>query len=444
MSQDQLGRFDPRPLVRNPLTYGWVGLLIAFATLYFHLTAIGRPAYQIWFNSDYLFAADLYRDVFMDGFPFSGFRFSVASCLFPDVFVTIILMKVLGGKAIVAAFVYGLFQFSLLTGSFALCGVVAKVADKKLVVSLVLLVSIALTLTTALSVSESAIFLQWLFITGSQVTSLAMVMLAASISIWMATTKDPVRIWAAILLVVVCGLAAGSSLLFVNHFLLPWLITVSVLCYFDIIPFFRATLTSFFACCGSVCGVVAAHLFVNSAPVGSQTALDLQRMTDAQLVYLRGLLEQYRVADPLHLVAAGWILFCLGYVLTAIRRRVRGPALDETTRGRLMLFLFMLFSAVASAVSIVVMGVDALTGFKSYLYATHYQYPLFFGACFGVAYMAAVFLQSATQQQSAKLWYLRVCAAAAVLLPIVTLAASPKDGEPLYRFEPPLVRFLDS
>ena len=62
-----------------------LALLLAFSVLYNRLETLGRKTLDFWFNSDYLFAAHVYKDVFIDKFPFSGIKFSVAPDIFPDV-----------------------------------------------------------------------------------------------------------------------------------------------------------------------------------------------------------------------------------------------------------------------------------------------------------------------------------------------------------------------
>ena len=95
----------------------WAGLGLAFAVLYLRLAAAGEPTFAFWFSSDYLFAADVYKDVVVDGFPLSGIKFSIAPCLFPDVVVTALLMF-LTRNAVMATFLYGVFQFTLFVSGY--------------------------------------------------------------------------------------------------------------------------------------------------------------------------------------------------------------------------------------------------------------------------------------------------------------------------------------
>src|SRR3954464_1162094 len=81
-----------RQIYVNPVTWFWIGLLFAYAALYRRL-AIARPdVFMWWFNSDTLYPVHLLVDWMRDGYPPSGWMFSVAPCWFPDVILDAIFL----------------------------------------------------------------------------------------------------------------------------------------------------------------------------------------------------------------------------------------------------------------------------------------------------------------------------------------------------------------
>ena len=166
----------------------WLGLLLAFDVLYNRLAAAGQHTLNFWFNSDYLFAADVYKDVFVDKFPFSGLKFSVAPDIFPDVMVTSALMF-LTRNAIVATFLYGLIQFTLLVSAYVLCARVIDGSRSEVSQAPIFLTGIGVALWTASIVTFPYHTLYYLFLDQSHVSSTALGIICGAAGTWLCFTS---------------------------------------------------------------------------------------------------------------------------------------------------------------------------------------------------------------------------------------------------------------
>src|SRR5262249_37349084 len=68
------------------------------------------------YNSDTLFSASLYEDLFVDGFSWEGWSFGTEAYLFPDVLLYFA-ARAVTGKAAAAVFLFGALQFGLLVAA---------------------------------------------------------------------------------------------------------------------------------------------------------------------------------------------------------------------------------------------------------------------------------------------------------------------------------------
>jgi hypothetical protein len=75
---------------------------------------------RLWLNSDTLWPANVFTDVFRDHYSLSGWLFSIAPCWFPDVAATGIFW-LLTRNVVLATLFAGFIQIALLVGAFHLC-----------------------------------------------------------------------------------------------------------------------------------------------------------------------------------------------------------------------------------------------------------------------------------------------------------------------------------
>jgi hypothetical protein len=438
-----------RRIAGSPLWPYWLGLLLAFGVLYKGLEAAGRQTLEFWFNSDYLFAAHVYKDVFIDKFPFSGIKFSIAPDIFPDVVVTSVLMF-LTRNAVVATFLYGLVQFTLLIWAYVLCARVINRSRPEVSQAPILVVGIGVTLWTASIITRPYDSLYYnLFLDQSHVSSTALGVISGAAGTWLCFTslkrKSARLVLAAV--AVVCALAASSNLMFVPHMLLPFTCAVATMIFLDLVAARRC-------CCvlgvywgGAITGIWLGRKLVDSGTLASQASLDVDRLTAALNIYLRGMGQKLGTGDLLHISALAWLACSLTAILWLVRRHVvcrdTFGSMEEPARRFIMVVLFLFISSVGCVVSIIVMGVQGLADFSNYAWSMHYQYPLFFGGIFGLALLGGLALRriAAPRGAGAVVWIVR---SVAVLAPLGMLLGGPTAPASLARYRPPLVDALDA
>ena len=432
--------------VNHPQWPYWVGLCLAFAVLYQRLAAAGEATLQFWFNSDYLFAADLYKDIFIDHFPLSGVKFSTAPELFPDVTFTSVLMF-LTHNAILATFLYGLLQFTLLVSAYVFCAALVTRAKRPVPYMFVLSLAVALVLHVSSILEHPYNTLYYLFLSESHVGSFALVLFCGGAGVWLCFHP-----WQGGRAKVAWGAAAGlalvgtlSNLMFVPHMLVAFTVAVLVMIYRDLLPARRSCFVLLVVWGSSLVGLLLARTLIDSAPLQGQTALGFDRFTAAANTYWEGLYLKVRTGDWLHLVALLWLVVSIGLTLHWIRRSVvlrrDSSEQSEETRRLLLTLLFLMASSVSSAVIIIVLGISGLSVLKNYWWSMHYQYPLFFGSIFGLALLADAAL--AHGPEGVQRLFHRLSAALAILAPLTMLILSPKPALSLPAYRPSLVEALD-
>ena len=424
----------------------WMGLGVAFLVLYQRLGAAGENTLQAWFNSDYLFAADIYKDVFIDHFPLSGIHFSIAPCLFPDVVLTSFLMF-LTNNAILSTFFYGVVQFTLLLAAYLVCAMVLGEGRQRVSQACILLAAIGLVLYTALIIQRPFDTLYFLFLDESHLSNFALVVFCGATSTWLCFHPIRGRRALAILSVAIILSILGtiSDLMFVPHMLVAFTVSVIIMRFLDLTPVLRSWLVVAAIWVGALAGVGLVRTFFDSEALASQASPGVDRFTSALNVYLRGMYTRSLSGDWLHMVALLWLTSATSLALYLIRRhivmRTRFGDMPEPSRRIFMVIVFLLASAVGSALSIILLGVASLSQLKDYVYSMHYQYPLFFGAVFGMALLAGLLLARYPAIAAAPLkWF---PASIAVVLPLAMLVMSPRPRSPLYTYTPPLVKALD-
>ena len=425
----------------------WTGLGLAFLVLYQRLGAAGENALQAWFNSDYLFAADIYKDVFIDHFPLSGIHFSIAPCLFPDVVLTSFLM-ILTNNAILSTFFYGLVQFTLLVGAYLVCAAVLGEGKQRVPQACIFLAAIGLVLYTARIIQRPNDILFFLFLDESHLSNFALVVFCDAASTWLCFRNIRGRRALTVLGVVIILSILGtiSDLMFVPHMLVAFTASVIIMKFLNLTPVLRPWLVVAATWGGALAGVGLVRTFFDSEALASQAGPGVDRFTTALNVYLRGMYTKCLSGDWLHMVMLLWLMSAIIFALYLIHRhvvlRTRFGDMPEPSQRILLAILFQLASAVGSALSIILLGVASLSQLKDYLYSMHYQYPLFFGAVFGMALLAGLLLARYPSIAAAPLkWF---PASIAIVLPLAMLVTSPTPKSPLYAYTPPLVKDLDT
>ncbi|MCI0457581.1 MAG: hypothetical protein L0Z62_11475 [Gemmataceae bacterium] len=452
----------PVRLLAHPFTWYAAGLVCSFVALYQALgSAPERQVVTYWLNSDSLFPGHVGKDLLLDGYGFSGWRFPVANFLFPDVLLASTCTLAVGQPAL-ANFVYGALQLTLLTAGFVMCCRVLRLSH--LHSGSVVLAAVAITLLTATQFGEHAPAyaqrvkswghvdlhpLHWAFIPQLHTGAYVVAVWCAALGLWllregMGGGRGRIT---ALAFVVLCTLGAFSDLMFVAQFVLALSATCVLAAFVDLVPWRRVLPLIVLACVGGVLGAWLNQRLLQSLDPTSMGGFSVETAVRALRAYAAGFLERHgRHWDVYHWMATCWLAVSLGAFLIAVRRQVMRHRHPETAEGCRLLPVFLLFlglSALLSAAAIIGGGHAYLAVRRDYAESMKYQHPLFLGAVFGWALLAAVAVNAWFRS---KVWA-RVAVWAGALLavaaPLSFLADPPAEANPLATWTPPYVRFLD-
>ena len=104
----------------SPAVLAWAGYVLAIIHLFRQLGCVEPDILGLWLNSDTLWQANVFTDIFRDRYSLSGWVFSIAPCWFPDLFVTGAFW-LLTRNVILATLLAGFLQLALLIGALHLC-----------------------------------------------------------------------------------------------------------------------------------------------------------------------------------------------------------------------------------------------------------------------------------------------------------------------------------
>jgi len=433
-----------RLVVGHPQWVYWAALCLAFAVLYQRLGAAG-PTLNFWFDSDYLFEADFYKDIFVDHFPITGVKFSIAPSLFPGLFFTSCFMF-LTRNAILATFLLGLLQFTLLVAAYVFCVAVVLEERRQTACTCIFLVAIGLVLHTSSILNRMYDTLYYLFL-ESHLSSFAMVLFCAGLSVWLCFHP-----WRSVRALIAVGALVGLSILGTISDLtflatmLPFTVAVGIARYLELLPPRRPWLVLIVGWGSDLLGIMLGRAFFDSAGLGTQTGISIDRFTTALNTYLKGMYVNCLHGDWLHLVALIWISSVMIVILYLVRRHIvlqrQFGEMSLLARRLVLMVLFLALASIGCVVSILVMGISGLSELKDYGYSMHYQHPLFFGGIFGLALLADVALSVRFGGFLPRFQW--VPCAVAVVVPLCVLMTSSAPATPLYAYTPPLVRALDA
>ena len=117
-------------------------------------------------------------------------------------------------------------------------------------------------------------------------------------------------------------LATISDLMFVPHMVVAFTVSVAILRYLDLLPPRRPWIVAGTAWGSVAAGVVLVRACFDTAALGSQAGLSIDRSTAALNTYAKGFLLQSAGENWLHLTAAFWVVSSLVLILYLVRRHV--------------------------------------------------------------------------------------------------------------------------
>ena len=430
---------------RIPVILAWLGLLLSLLHLYWSLSSAGTVALSNnWITSDSLYPVNVTTDIVHDGYPLSGWRFSIAPCWFPDIFATG-LFWVLTRNAIAATLLGGFIQLALIAGAFHLMRKAIGLGSASLQTVLLLAVAVWITLDVAAHPEVGYPGLHKFFIPQSHVGSLVNSLYALAFGLlllYAAQAKTKISRWWAASYAGVCLLAGMSNLMFLPQMLLPLTAAIALALFFGVLSGWKCWLPVFIGWPFAFSGALLNRILFHTTDVSAQSRISREAALLALDVYMRGAVGH--LFDWMHILAILWMAVCLAAVAFILRKLVRRRA-DEVGLPFRLLWVFCccwIFADLFSAGAVIAGGSNGLTEYKDYIWTTHYLQAIFFIPLFGLPLVAVWLIPKRVPAMVTR----GMAVAGSVLVvavPAARLAASPIPNSAISNYRPPLVEYLD-
>jgi hypothetical protein len=439
-------RAKPVILAHIPECLAGLGLVLSLLYLFWTLGNAGPAVVDsLWITSDTLYPVNVTTDILHDGYPLSGWRFSIAPCWFPDLFTTG-LFWVFTHNAITATLLAGFIQLALIVGAFHLMRRAIGLGSASLQTVLLLGVSVWITLYVGARPAQVYPDLYRFFIPQSHVGGLIMTLYAlvlAFLLVDQAHKKSRISRATATAYAVVCLAAGMSNLMFFPQILAPFTAAIALAIFFNILPASKCWAPVAIAWPAAIAGAIINRVLLHATSVAAQSQISREAALTALDVFMRGAVEH--LFDPLHILALLWFAVCIAIVAMTLRKLARQQAQQVQLPDRL-LWVFCscwIFADLLSAGAVIFGGSNYLTLLKSYTWTTHYLQAIFFIPLFGLPLIAVWLIPqriAATITRGAVWsWSLLVIA-----VPAVRLGASPVPKSGITSYRPALVEFLDN
>lgn len=399
---------------------------------------------QSWIHSDSLYPVNVTTDVLQDGYPLSGWRFSIAPCWFPDIFATGVFW-VLTRNPIAATLLAGFIQLALIVGAFQLMRKAVGLGSASLQTVLLLGVSIAITLYVAAHPGLGYPDLGRFFIPQSHVGSLIMSLYALALALLLlrqAQTGSKGSRFPAVVYAGVCLAAGMSNLMFIPQMLAPLSAAIAVAVFLTVLTGWKSWIPVIVGWPSAFAGALLNRVLFHATDVSAQSRTSREAALTALDVFMRGAVQH--LFEPLHIAAVIWMAVCLAIVALIIRKLVRHSPAQVAPPPRL-LWVFCccwIFSDLCSAGAIILGGSNGLTEFHNYIWTTHYLQAIFFVPLFCLPLMVAWLIPRllSPAMTRAVVW----CGSTVVILVAASsLIGTPPPKSQVTNYRPPLVRFLD-
>lgn len=434
-------------LARNASLFAWLGLMLSMACLFFQLGAADPASLNVWISSDTLYPVNVATDVLGDGFSLSGWRFSIAPCWFPDVFLSG-LFWIVTRNPIGATLLAGFVQLVLIVAAFFWIREAVGLGNPSLQNVFLLAVSVTLTLFVAAHTGLTYPDFYRFFLPQSHVGSLTMSLAALALGllcIRRASQRARGSPAIMILYVAVCLLAGMSNLLFVTQMLLPFTAAIGFTVLFNILTLRNCWQPLLAGWPAAGAGIVLNRVLFHTTAVSAQAQISRDAALTALDVFARGAVDRLFALQTLHVIAVAWILVCLA-IVAATLRALTGQHPERVDLRRRMLCLFCawsLLSALCSTVAIIAGGSNGLTLFKDYNWTTHYLQSVFFIPLFGLPMLLSWFIHRISSPAVSQSLAFSV-GLVVLIVSCVRLASTPRPQKEIVNYRPPLVQFLDN
>jgi hypothetical protein len=427
-------------VVADPRLYAWLGLVVAIICVF---QAIPSKLPDMWVSSDTLWPVNLFTDTLGDGFPFGGWRFSIAPCWVPDI-VLVGLCYLFVRNPVMATLLAGAAQFVIFLAGLLLCWRSLKLTCLKLLDALTLSVGIAITLWVAFHTDVwYPGFFQFL-LPQTHIGNLIMQVYTLWLTALMVRARDrrhEVKI--GIGYAVVCMCAGLSNLMFFPHTLVPLSAGLVVLTAIRALPPRRVALPLIIGWPAAVAGAIAFRMLFTVMGLTDQSALGWAAWQKATRVFYAGMAAAFAKSDLQHIVAALWLIACM-IASVILLRGLRGAAGSER-EARAPAALFFITAAAGAMLgpaTVIAGGSNGLTQFNNYRWTMHYLHPTFLLPLFAWPALFGL-LRPLRPPRIAMFGAAWAAAAVWVAVPAVTLARAPAPPVPVYQYVPEYVRSLD-
>lgn len=433
-------------LARHAALFAWLGLVVSLLCLFLQLGTTVPASLNVWISSDTLYPANVATDILGDHFSLSGWRFSIAPCWFPDVFLSS-LFWIVTRNAIAATLLAGFVQLGLLVGTFFVIREAVGLGNPPLQDVFLLAVSVTLTLFVAAHPGVTYPDFYRFFLPQTHVGSLIMSLAALGLGLLLirqAAKNAGVSRTIMVLYIALCLLAGMSNLLFVTQMLLPFTAGVGFAALFNILSLracWRPVVAGWPA---AGAGIVLNRVLFHTTAVSAQAQISREGALTALDIFARGAVDRLFALEVLHVIAVVWILVCLALVAATLRALTgqQRERVDLRQRMLCLLCAWSLFSALCSTGAIIAGGSNGLTLFKDYNWTSHYLQSVFFIPLFALPMLLSWFIDRVAPRAVNQ--SLAISAGLVVLIvPLVRLASTPRPQTEIVNYRPPLVQFLD-
>jgi hypothetical protein len=429
----------------TPVTLAWAGFILSLAYLYRQLGSADPAALGQWINSDTLWQANFFTDLFVDHYRLSGWVFSIAPCWFPDLAATGLFWAITR-NVILATLLAGFVQIALLIGALRLCRKAIGIGTPALQDIFLLATGAGLALYVAIHPGVIYPPFYKLFLPQTHVGSLVLVLYGFGLALLMMKQSKSRGQSARVLIsyAAVCLLAGMSNVLFFAHMLVPLTICLFFALLFGMLTWKNAYAPIAVGWPAAVLGAVANRFLFHTSPVSRQAGVSLDRMLVSQDVFVRGAVAKTVAGDPLHILALIWVAVCAGYILYTIRSLILRSR-EHVGLSRIMACIFLcccLLAGICSILSIILGGSNGLADFKDYVWSMHYLHPVFLLPVFGLAmllsWIVALAFRGRMRRNIALLFALLT-----ILTPTYEIATTRSPRIAVSSYRPPLVLFMD-
>jgi hypothetical protein len=237
----------------------------------------------IWITSDTLWLANVFTDLFHDGYSLAGWHFSIAPCWFPDVAV-VGLFWALTRNVIFATVLGGLIQVVFIVGAFHVIG---KTLGARFVAgqdSVLLVVAVLVTLHVAAKPGTDYPGLYKFFVTQTHVGSMLLVLWGWALALLLISRQREGRMIPASLAIAyaaLCLLAGMSNVLFFPQMLAPLSIALVAGEFFAVVKIREWWLPVGVGWLSAAVGAGLNRVLFNATGVGAESGISYDRALTA-------------------------------------------------------------------------------------------------------------------------------------------------------------------